>query len=196
VTRRGAAFVDRDGTINQLAADPQSGLPESPLDPSDVRLIPGAAAALKSLAEAGLAIVCVTNQPAAAKGKVSLERLLAVHERVLELLREAGAGWEISRVCLHHPAAVRPDLAGRCDCRKPAPGMLFDAAAELDLDLTASWMLGDSDDDAAAGRAAGCRTVLIRHPDSAHRRSGAANADFDAVDLTQAASIVLAARAA
>ena len=167
---RPAAFLDRDGTLNEFVLDPVSGLPESPLRVADVRLIEGAAAAARELAQAGFALVCVSNQPAAAKGKVSLERLLAVHERVLELLREEGVQLDAFRLCLHHPQGVVPELSGPCGCRKPAPGMLLDAAEELGLDLASSWMLGDTDSDVVAGHAAGCRTVLIEHPGSAHKR--------------------------
>jgi len=170
VSGRPAAFLDRDGTLNEFVLDPVSGLPESPLRVADVRLIEGAAAAARELAQAGFALVCVSNQPAAAKGKVSLERLLAVHERVLELLREEGVQLDAFRLCLHHPQGVVPELSGPCGCRKPAPGMLLDAAEELGLDLASSWMLGDTDSDVVAGHAAGCRTVLIEHPGSAHKR--------------------------
>jgi D-glycero-D-manno-heptose 1,7-bisphosphate phosphatase len=196
VTQRAAAFLDRDGTLNRLVVDPESGLPESPLHVADVQLIEGAAAAVRALASAGFVVVCVTNQPAAAKGKATVEQLIAIHERVLELLRAEGAAWDASKVCLHHPDSVVADLAGRCDCRKPAPGMLLEAAAELDLDLGSSWILGDSDADVGAGRAAGTRTVLIDQPESAHRRRGGADADFVADDLKQAVSHVMAARLA
>jgi D-glycero-D-manno-heptose 1,7-bisphosphate phosphatase len=192
VTQRAAAFLDRDGTLNQLVADPESGLPESPLHVRDVRLIAGAAVAVRALTNAGFVVVCVTNQPAAAKGKATVEQLMAVHERVLELLRAEGAACAASRICMHHPESVIPELAGPCDCRKPAPGMLLDAAAELDLDLTSSWMLGDSDADVGAGHAAGARSVLIENPQSSHRRRDAAAAEFVAVDLAQAVSHVVA----
>jgi D-glycero-D-manno-heptose 1,7-bisphosphate phosphatase len=191
LTGRPAAFLDRDGTLNQLVVDTLSGLPESPLRAEDVRLIEGAAAAAHSLADAGFALVCVTNQPAAAKGRVSVEQLLSVHERVLALLRDEGVELDASRLCLHHPEAVVAELAGGCACRKPAPGMLLDAARELGIDLTRSWMLGDTDADVAAGRAAGVRTVLITAPGSSHKRAGAAHADLLATDLADAAAQLL-----
>ena len=135
-----------------------------------MRLIDGAPAAARQLARAGFALVCVSNQPAAAKGKVSLEALLAVHERVIELLRQEGVHLDASRLCLHHPEGVVPELSGACDCRKPAPGMLLDAAAELGLELASSWLFGDTDSDVAAAHAAGASAVLIEHPGSAHKR--------------------------
>jgi D-glycero-D-manno-heptose 1,7-bisphosphate phosphatase len=177
-------FLDRDGVLNEGVADPVSGALESPLEPKDVRLLPGAATAAERLLAAGYVLVCVSNQPAAAKGKVALERLQAVHERVLELLSDEGVRLEASLLCPHHPEGVVPELSGPCSCRKPAPGMLLDAATVLGIDLSGSWMLGDTDADVEAGRAAGCRTVLIGYPGSAHKRIGRARPDLLAADLT------------
>ncbi|MBA3381588.1 MAG: HAD hydrolase-like protein [Actinobacteria bacterium] len=73
-------------------------------------------------------------------------------------------------VCFHHPDGIVPELARQRDCCQPAAGMLLAAAAEFAIDLGASWIVGDTDDDVAAGTAAGCRTVLIENPASAHRR--------------------------
>jgi D-glycero-D-manno-heptose 1,7-bisphosphate phosphatase len=191
VSGRPAAFLDRDGTLNEFVPDPASGLPESPLRVADVRLIEGSAAAARQLAQAGFALVCVSNQPAAAKGKISVARLLAVHERVLELLGEQGVQLDASRLCLHHPEGVVPELSGPCDCRKPAPGLLLDAAEELGLDLAGSWMLGDTDSDVVAGHAAGCRAVLIEHPGSSHKRVAAASPELVASSLADAVAQLL-----
>jgi D-glycero-D-manno-heptose 1,7-bisphosphate phosphatase len=185
-------FLDRDGVLNELVADPLSGAPESPLRPEDVRLIAGAAQAAARLQRAGYALVCVSNQPAAAKGLISVARLMAVHERVLELLAHEGVTLACSRLCLHHEAGVVPELSGACACRKPAPGMLFDAAATLGLDLSASWMVGDTDGDVLAGRAAGCGTVLLAHPPSSHKRARPITPDLAGSDLADAAALLLA----
>jgi D-glycero-D-manno-heptose 1,7-bisphosphate phosphatase len=176
--------------------DPLSRVPESPLDPDDVALIPGAAAALRRLRDADYLLVAVSNQPAAAKGVVTLERLRAVQERVLDLLRREGVVPDAIQCCFHHPEATMPELRQTCRCRKPAPGMLLDAAAELDVDLRASWMIGDTDGDVAAGAAAGCRTVLIAAPGSVHKRSGMVRADVNAPDVAAAADAILAILAA
>jgi D-glycero-D-manno-heptose 1,7-bisphosphate phosphatase len=186
-----AAFVDRDGTINQLVPDPGSGHPESPLRVSDVALIPGAAVALRRLAAGGWLLVGISNQPAAAKGTVRPERLDEVQERVLELLAAEGARLDAFRMCPHHPEAVVPELSGPCDCRKPAPGMLIDAARELEIDLERSWMIGDTDSDVLAGAAAGCRTVLIEQEGSAHKRTGTSHPDAVTSDLLGAAALLL-----
>jgi D-glycero-D-manno-heptose 1,7-bisphosphate phosphatase len=94
------------------------------------------------------------------------------------------------RYCHHHPAGVVPALTGACDCRKPAPGMLVAAAAAHDLTLARSWMVGDADTDVEAGRAAGCRTVLVEHPATPHRRSGASGPTLVAPDLAAAAAAI------
>jgi D-glycero-D-manno-heptose 1,7-bisphosphate phosphatase len=193
-TRRPAIFLDRDGVLNELVTDPDSGQPESPLRVADVRLIAGAAAATSALRAAGYALVCVTNQPAAAKAKTSVSELEAIQRRVGELLAAEGARLDAWRMCLHHPEGVVPELSGRCDCRKPAPGMLLDAAGELGLDLSSSWLFGDTDADMLAGRAAGCRTALIEHPASAHKRSNGANHDLLATDLADGVAQLLALR--
>lgn len=188
---RAAAFLDRDGVLNELVSDPDSGLPEAPLRVADVRLIAGAADAVASLRSAGYALVCVTNQPSAAKAKASVAELQAIQSRVAELLAAEGVQLDAWRMCLHHPDGTVPELSGPCRCRKPAPGMLLDAADELKLDLRRSWMLGDTDTDAQAGRAAGARTAILENPDSAHKRSGRESADLHARDLLDAVAQLL-----
>jgi D-glycero-D-manno-heptose 1,7-bisphosphate phosphatase len=182
-----AVFLDRDGVLNELVPDPSSGRPESPLDPEQVAIVAGAAAALRALRRAGYLIVGASNQPAAAKGVVGIAQLERVHSRVLELLERDGASVDAFQICFHHPDGIVPALTRRCDCRKPAPGMLVAAAETWGIDLGASWMVGDSDDDVAAGAAAGCRTILIEHRASAHRRSPDATPDLRVPDLTAAA---------
>jgi D-glycero-D-manno-heptose 1,7-bisphosphate phosphatase len=184
-------FLDRDGVLIELVPDPITGLPESPLEVEQVRIIPLATAALRRLRAAGYALVGVSNQPAAAKGTVGVDRLERIQARALELLELEEAAPDAFRLCYHHPQGVVPDLTRSCECRKPAPGMLLDSAAELGLDLGASWMIGDTDTDVAAGVAAGCRTILIENPASAHKRSGAARPDAHAPDLAAAVELIL-----
>jgi D-glycero-D-manno-heptose 1,7-bisphosphate phosphatase len=186
----GAIFLDRDGTLNELVADPLTGRPESPLRTEDVRLIPGAALAARSLIDAGWRLIGVTNQPAAAKGTVTMGELDAVQARVLQLLGAAGVSFEDFRICHHHPDGNSAALSVTCDCRKPKPGMLVAAAASHHLDLGCSWMIGDTDADVLAGTAAGCRTVLLENPGSSHKRSAAVVATFTAPDLAAAVDIL------
>jgi D-glycero-D-manno-heptose 1,7-bisphosphate phosphatase len=187
---RPAVFLDRDGVLNELVPN-GLGVAESPLQVADVRPIDGAAAAVRDLASAGYALVCVSNQPAAAKGVASVAQLRTVHLRLVELLAWDGALLDGSRLCLHHPDGVIPTLAGPCACRKPSPGMLLEAACELSLDLSRSWMVGDTDADVLAGKAAGCATILIEHPESAHKRSSAIAPDLRAGSLARAVAGLL-----
>jgi D-glycero-D-manno-heptose 1,7-bisphosphate phosphatase len=185
---RPAVFLDRDGVLNELVVDRRLGTRESPYDPDDVRLVDGAAAAVRALQDAGWTLVAVSNQPAAAKGQTTLDALAAVHRRVAELLAAEGGSIEDWRYCHHHPDAVVAELRGPCDCRKPRPGLLLDAARDAGLDLARSWMVGDSDTDVEAGVAAGTRTVLVAAPGSEHRRAGRVRPDVQANDLADALS--------
>jgi histidinol-phosphate phosphatase family protein len=155
-----------------------------------VRLVAGAGAAAARLARLGFVLVCVSNQPAAAKGLVSVAQLVAVHERVVELLGEQGVRLAASHLCMHHEHGVVPELSGPCNCRKPAPGMLLEEARALAIDLGVSWMVGDTDADIAAGRAAGCMTLLICHPGSVHKRLQGVVPDLVADSLTDAAAML------
>ncbi len=170
-----AVFLDRDGVITAPVPDPWLGTWESPYRPEDVALLPGAAGAVRELRAAGFLLVGASNQPAAAKGTVDLDALWAVHERTVALLAAEGAALDDWRYCFHHPDGTVAGLAGPCACRKPAPGLLLDAARDHHIALTRSWMIGDSDSDVLAGRAAGTRTVLVEHGRTAHRRSGTAD---------------------
>jgi D-glycero-D-manno-heptose 1,7-bisphosphate phosphatase len=186
-----AVFLDRDGVLNDPVLDPVDGRPESPLRAADVVLAEGAVEGCRMLREAGFSLLVASNQPAAAKGKATREDLAAVHDRVVSLLTASGVTIDGWRYCLHHPEATVPELRGDpCDCRKPAPGMLLDLAQEHAVDLSASWMVGDSDGDIGAGLAAGCSTVLIEHPGSAHRRTGNPAPAALARNLSRAAAFI------
>jgi histidinol-phosphate phosphatase family protein len=150
--------------IVEPVRDPETGRAESPYRAADVALADGAAAALARLRAGGALLVVVSNQPAAAKGRATRHDLDAVHERAVALLAAAGVQPHAWRYCFHGPA-------DECACRKPRPGLLLDAARELAVDLARSWMVGDSDVDVAAGARAGCRTALLEHPATAHRRA-------------------------
>lgn len=189
-----AVFLDRDGVINDPAHDDVDQRPESPHRPDDVVLAPGAVEGIRALRDADLMLVVVSNQPSAAKGKVTLDGLRAVHDRVVALLAAEGVELDDWRYCFHHPDGVVPELTGRCNCRKPAPGLLLDAARAHRIDLAASWTIGDSDADVEAGRAAGTRTILVEHPSSAHRRATHTRSDARVRNLAQAAAFLLASK--
>lgn len=186
-----AVFLDRDGVIVDLVPDSASGTNESPYRPADVRLVPGAVEGLHDLRSAGLTLLVASNQPAAAKGRLSMAELQAVHQRAVALLHDEGIklnGW---RYCFHHPQGVVDGLAGECACRKPKPGLLLASAAEHGIDLARSWMVGDATTDVEAGQRAGCATVLLENPGSAHRRlSRGRRPDYAAVDLLAAVGVI------
>lgn len=192
MSARPAVFLDRDGVVNALAPDPESGTPESPLCLEDVHLLEGVIGAIHRLRDEGYLVVCVTNQPAAAKMKASVETLDAIHAAIRERLQAESADFDASEICLHHPDGVVVELTRACDCRKPAPGMLLRAAERLDIDLGRSWMIGDSDSDIEAGQAAGCSTILVEHPPSSHRRAGRVRPLGAVRDLHEAVQLLLA----
>ncbi len=187
-------FIDRDGVVNELALNPANGVHESPHRPEDVRLCPGAAAAIARVRREGRAAIVVSNQPSAAKGKCSLDDLGAVHRRVVELLAGEGAEADGFYYCHHHPAGVVPALATRCECRKPAAGLLLRAATEGDLDLAGSWMIGDRASDIECGRRAGCRTIRVENPLTPPETGEAggfdARPDREAADLKSAIDLI------
>lgn len=145
---RRAVFIDRDGTLIELIPYLH--------DPASLRLLPGAAAALRRLGTAGFLRVLVTNQSGVARGYYGIDDVDRVHARLLELLRAEGADLEAIEVCPHHP-----EYGSACDCRKPAPGMIGRASARLTIDTRSSWVVGDRWEDLEAGRPLGCRGILV-----------------------------------
>lgn len=179
-----AAFLDRDGT---LIVD--RGFIRAP---DEVELVAGAADGARALAEAGFSLVIVSNQSGIGRGVFDEAQADAVHARVVSKLRERGVEIAASYRCPHAPAA---DGAPTCSCRKPLPGMLLQAAQEHGFDLRRSWMIGDRPRDAAAGRAAGCRTAIVdgAPPPSDSERFEGDEPDVRAHDLAGAARQILAA---
>ncbi|MDR0221444.1 MAG: HAD-IIIA family hydrolase [Lachnospiraceae bacterium] len=152
-----AVFIDRDGTINVFS--------DLVTKPQQLGLLDGAAEAIRLLNQSEYLAICVTNQPIIARGDVTFAELTAIHARLDTLLGEQGAYLDDLIFCPHHPdrgfAGERRELKIDCNCRKPKPGMLLKAAKRYNIDLTQSYMIGDSDRDIGAGQAAGCGTVGI-----------------------------------
>lgn len=142
-----ALLLDRDGTIIWD--------PGYLSDPALVRLLPGAAEAMKRFQDAGWLLVVVSNQSGIARGKYGRAELEAVHARMVALLAEGGVRLDGAYYCEHGPD-------DGCACRKPRPGMLEQAARELGFDLSASLMVGDKPSDVEAAVAAGARGILFR----------------------------------
>ena len=169
-----AVFLDRDGTINRHVGFLR--------DIDDFALLPGAAEGVRKLNEAGFLVIVVTNQPVIARGELTREGLRRIHDKMETLLGAEGAFLDALYYCPHHPHRGFPgevaELKIDCDCRKPKPGLLLQAARDYHIDLSASWMVGDEERDVGAGRAAGCRTVLLGQ-------------DATAASLTEAADYII-----
>jgi D-glycero-D-manno-heptose 1,7-bisphosphate phosphatase len=148
-----AIFLDRDGTLVHARHYPSR--------PEELILYDNVAAELKPFQDAGFRLVVITNQSGLARGLFTADDLQLMHEHLARELARQGVRLDGVYHCPHHPDGVVPELAIRCDCRKPEPGMLLRAASDLDLDLGRSWFIGDILDDCEAGNRAGCRTVLV-----------------------------------
>jgi D-glycero-D-manno-heptose 1,7-bisphosphate phosphatase len=144
-----AAFLDRDGVINRKP--PGDGYVTRW---EDMHFLPGVAESIALLNQAGFSVIVVSNQRCVAKGLVTPYTLDSMHRRMCERLAAAGAKIDAVYYCPHEKQPP-------CTCRKPAPGMLLAATREHQVDLTASWMIGDSEIDVEAGRNAGCKTVRL-----------------------------------
>ncbi len=149
-----AVFLDKDGTLIE-------DIPYN-VDPARIQLLPGVAAGLARLQAAGFQLIVVSNQSGVARGRFPEEALGDVEGRLRLLLAESGVHLDGFYYCPHHPDGTVPRYAVGCACRKPAPGMLLQAARDHALDLRASWLIGDILDDVEAGRRAGCCTVLLQ----------------------------------
>jgi D-glycero-D-manno-heptose 1,7-bisphosphate phosphatase len=170
-----AAFLDRDGVINRKAPEGQYVTRWE-----EVEFLPGVAGAIAMLNKAGFRVIVVSNQRCVAKGLVTTDEVEALHQRICRELADQGAVIDAVYFCPHESSPA-------CDCRKPAPGMLLTAAKDHQIDLRASWMIGDSAADVAAGKSAGCRTVLI----ASVNNSAASAPDFVAQSLLDATKRIL-----
>jgi D-glycero-D-manno-heptose 1,7-bisphosphate phosphatase len=161
VSGRPAVFLDRDGTLSE-----ERGF----IDRLElVEIFPWTSDAIRLLNRAGFAVVVVTNQSAIGRGIIDQAFLQSVHDAFDRHLAKSGARVDRYYFCPHHPDAPLPEYRMVCRCRKPAPGMIEQAAAELELDLSRSFMVGDRPIDVASGHAAGVRSVLVR---SGHSSGG------------------------
>ncbi len=189
-----AVFLDRDGILCELHYDKERGIVDSPLNPSQVKIIPGAKKALQSLRDAGYLIIIASNQPIIAKKKASpslFEKICASFMRKLSFSPDAVF------YCLHHPESKVASLKKECDCRKPKPGLLLKAALELNIDLKKSWMVGDNLTDTQAGNAAGCQTILVQKSFKLENQNYITRENkpsFTARDLGHAARIIIFGR--
>lgn len=154
-----AIFLDRDGTINKYVGFLRN------ID--DLEILPGAAAAIKKINASGYLAVVVTNQPVIARGEVTWVQLKEIHNKMETLLGKDGAYVDAIYLCPHHPDSGFPgeikELKFDCNCRKPKPGMLIEAAEDYNINLSQSWMVGDGENDILAGEVAGCRCIRLEN---------------------------------
>ena len=171
---RTAVFLDRDGVITRPLV--REGKPYPPGRLEEMELLPGVREALRALRQAGYCLVVVTNQPDVARGTTSRAEVDAINRRLQSTLP-----LDAIRMCVH-------DDQDRCDCRKPLPGLITQAARELDIDCATSSLVGDRWRDIEAGRRAGCKTYFIDH---AYEEPRPQSYDFRVGSLLEAASLIL-----
>jgi D-glycero-D-manno-heptose 1,7-bisphosphate phosphatase len=158
---RKAIFLDRDGVLNENVYFRDTQQWEAPRRVAEFRWATGALPTLWKLRSAGFELVLVSNQPNIALGKATLADHEAIHGKMMEDCRRYGVDFLQFCYCFHHPRAVIAELAVPCNCRKPSAYWIERTADHFELDLRASWMIGDRATDTASGAAAGVRTVRI-----------------------------------
>lgn len=169
-----AVFLDRDGVINR--AQVRAGKPYPPASLAELEILPGVPQALEDLKAAGFRLIVVTNQPDVARGTASRQSVDAMNDALLQQLP-----LDAVYTCFH-------DSADACDCRKPQPGLLLQAASRFHVGLPESFMVGDRWRDVEAGQRAGCRTIFI---DYGYDEKQPESCDFRAGSLADAAQIIL-----
>lgn len=178
---RPAVFIGKDGT---LVVD----VPDN-VEPARLRFTTGAADGLRRLQDAGFALVVVTHEPGIAQQRVTRRDFARLEAALFARLAEQGIRLDGLHLCAHGPLGQRP---GSCLCKAPAPGLLRQAAVAHDIDLSRSWMIGDTLDDVEAGHRAGCRSVLLDvGNETGWRRSPLREPDHRCADLLAAAKHIL-----
>ena len=151
-----AIFLDRDGTINKYVGFLTK--------PEQFELLPGVAEAIKAINKSGYLAIVVTNQPVIARGDCTWEELQSIHDKMETLLGKEDAFVDAIYVCPHHKdkgfEGERPEYKFDCDCRKPKPGLLLQAAKDFNIDLSQSIMIGDNERDVQVGKNAGCKEAF------------------------------------
>lgn len=181
---RRAAFLDRDGVVNREVGYLHRW--------EDFKFLPGALDAMRRLHQAGYSLVIVTNQSGIARGYYTEADYEALTARLREVMAANGSPAAGIYHCPHHPEGTVAGLSFECDCRKPLPGMLLRAAADLGLSLPESIMVGDKLADAQAGRAAGVGQVFLVRSGHALETGAQAHADRVHDDLAGCVDALLA----
>ncbi len=156
-----AIFFDRDGVITKPVYSEKFGEYQPPHFPGDVIFYDEAIAVLRDFMALGIPLIVVSNQPDAAKGKVSIKNLYSVQNKIAEVLRDNGITFNDYFYCYHHPDGIIPELSGKCDCRKPKNKFLTEAVKKYSLKPEKCWMSGDRSTDIEFGKTLGLKTVFI-----------------------------------
>lgn len=185
-----AVFLDRDGVINELVYNENTGEFEPPHVPLDLHIFPYAVESLKNLSNENYTLFLVSNQPDFAKGKTSLENLKSVHSVLHKIILENGVEFKEYFYCYHHPDGVVAKYTKRCQCRKPNPYFLQKAEKKYSINLKRSWLIGDRDTDIQMAEECGVKSILLNYKHSAEYR-GNSNPDYQAANLHDAVNIIL-----
>ena len=180
--KRMGVLLDRDGVI----AEQVHHLHRK----DELRLIPGAAQAIRALNDLFLPVVIITNQAVVARGLCTEAELDEIHSELRRKLKDQGAEVDAVYFCPHHENASLPQYRRACPDRKPGPGMFLKAAADFDLDLSRSFAVGDRTVDIMAGRDAGCRTILVRTGYAGEDRICNVSPDFTVADISEAVGVI------
>ncbi|MCR5831534.1 MAG: HAD-IIIA family hydrolase [Lachnospiraceae bacterium] len=188
-----AVFVDRDGVINKIVWNEDIEQLDSPMKVREFEFLPDTAEALKTIKEKGYYIFIVTNQPGAAKGKTDLATLYDINTYMIDTLSKEGVDIDDIFMCPHYPKELPQTkekfLIKKCGCRKPEPGLIYRAMRKYELDMSSSFMIGDSCTDVTAGSAVGLSTIFIGDLKcDLCKKLGDISPDYIAKDLFDAAS--------
>lgn len=158
-----AVFLDRDGVINEIIFHQEMGIIETPFTVKQFKLKKEAGRMVKTINGLGFKAILVSNQPGVAMRHFSRQTLADIDRKMIRELRQSKGHLDGIFYCIHHPVKGTGALKKRCSCRKPKPGLILRAAREHHIDLKKSYMIGDSILDVQAGKAAGCKTILLAH---------------------------------
>ena len=191
-----AVFLDRDGIINELVYFPEQGIVDTPINPSQVKLIFGVDKLINVAKEIGFLVIVISNQPAIGLKKINGKDFRSIDKTIKHLLLKKALKIDGSYYCLHHPFAKLPKYKKICDCRKPKIGLFKKASSNFNINLSKSWMIGDGVDDIKAGEKAGCKTILLANINSSEnlrileKQLGKTKSDFIVKNLIEASDIL------
>jgi len=186
-------LLDRDGIINELIYFPEQGTIDSPFLPDQVKLTPYAVSSINRFHETGFKVFVISNQPGMAKAHFDEATFDSITGRIRELLKQGDAYVDGEYYCFHHPQGCREKYRMICSCRKPKPGLILRAARDHGFSIPDTFFIGDGIVDVRAGRAAGCKTVLVASVNGFLLRSLAeqnAEPDFIVRTLEEAVRVV------